>query len=517
MKKKIIKYLAFFCLFFSKNVYGISNEFKYVIDTIGVPQYNVYGQEINEDVYYTYNVFCYSSPKEASQSASQGFAEVVGGRWTRDDTKYTGSSSSGEYYFLGREYNGSLVSNVYYPVSFFPDTTPEYWNYQVVNGALASWNDSSKYKYVEQLDYMKNANILYDTLNFDKRTTNPYNLVEYNISPSQIGLDKIMLDTCSTWKTNGIMNVVRRDANSTIRYAIFATEPMAASACVKSSLVVGGTYTISENENSKVVPIQFGASAINLTDFAKPKHIKSIRSSLYINGTLVATVESSKVKDITKSYALVLSRENVNSYPLYIEVKSEMYTEFSVDGLMQDGLSKSVNVVIERYKNKLEDAELKELNKEDGKWYVKSLIKTPVTNSAGSIGMIECLKHLCLKVKTDYDTSDISVMLGNKEIATTEIFCKDKTHYLELSVPDNIITVQSWSYLRNKLGNYFLVNQSDVGKRVESPNVLKITVKGKEKCIDFDTIDNYNQNMNYTMYNVSNKEEVNKKIEIKDW
>ena len=51
-----------------------------------------------------------------------------------------------------------------------------------------------------------------------------------------------------------------------------------------------------------------------------------------------------------------------NSYPLYIEVKSSMYTEFAVDGLMRDGLSKTVTVNIEKYKNKLNDAELKLLS-----------------------------------------------------------------------------------------------------------------------------------------------------------
>ncbi len=251
--------VVIFAFGINSKIYGISSDFKYVIDTIGIPQYNIYGEEINEDVYYTYNVMSYGSPESASMGASQGFKCVNGGLWSSSGGKYVGIGQPGEYYYVGRAYNGSLISNVRYPVSFFPETVPNYWNYVETAGALASWNDSSKYKYIEQLKYMKNTSILYDRLDFVNKVTNPYDLIAYGISASQIGLNKITLDACATWKTNGVLTAVRRESTGAIRYAIFSTAPMAASASVKSNLVCLDSYTISENEKTKNVEISFGA------------------------------------------------------------------------------------------------------------------------------------------------------------------------------------------------------------------------------------------------------------------
>ena len=515
--RKILLIIFTFYIFNLKNVYGISENFEFVINTIGIPRYNVYGQEINEDVYYEYNVFAYSSPREASQNASQGFQETDYGKWTIDDRKYSGYGQRGEYYYLGREYNGSLISNVYYPVSFFPDTTPEYWNYMYINGAYDSWNDRSKFKYEEQIQYMKQSKIMYDTLDFEHRKTNPYNLIKYNITAADIGFDKIMLDTCSTWKTQGIMNVVRKDQNGAIRYSIFATEPMAASASVKSKLIVNDNYLIDENEKEKDIVISFGADAINLTDYAKVKHIKEIKAELYINGEKVSVISASKEKSLSKNYIYTLSRQRANSYPLYIEVKSSLYTEFAVDGLMQDGLSKEVNIEIKEYKTMLESAEIKELSKENSKLLVSPLIRTESTENSNSSGIVQCGRHICLKLKTDYDVDAVNIYINNNKEAFRHLKTKDGYIYIEIDLQDIKNTVASWAYLRNTKGNYFLVSSEDIGKRVASPNEIKIVINSVEKIILFDTIDNFNMNINYKMYNVINTEEINDKIEFEKW
>ena len=518
MKKYLLLIVIIATFYFgSYDVYGITDNFKYVIDTIGVPQFNVFNEEINEEVYYTYNVLCYSSPLDASVGASQGFVEVSNGKWTSNNTKYNGSGIPGEFYYLGTQYNGQRVSNVYYPVSFFPDSTPEYWNYMYMNGAVDSWNDKSKYKYVEQLEHMKSKKILYDTLNFETRKTDPYNLINYNITPREIGFDKIMLDTCSTWKTNGIMNVVRRDLNGGIRYAIFATEPMAASANVKSNLLVNDNYIIDENELEKKISITYGAEAVNLTDYAKYDHIKEIKSTLYINGEIVSSISLGKTKEVNKSYIYTLSRENANSYPLYIEVKSTMYTEFAVDGLMQDGLSKSVNVDVKNYKRKIEDIQLSQLIKNDNNYYVCSLIETDNTKLASSTGIIQCGNHLCIKVSSDYNVEDIAVKLNGMTIDYNVLVEKNGKYIISFVVPDELISLQSWNYLRMKKDNYFKVNQNDVGIREKQPNEVTVTVKGESKSAFFDAIDNYNSNLNYTMNNVRNIKEINEKIELNDW
>ena len=38
-----------FFLTLKSNIYGISDNFKFVIDTVGMPRYNVYFEEINEE------------------------------------------------------------------------------------------------------------------------------------------------------------------------------------------------------------------------------------------------------------------------------------------------------------------------------------------------------------------------------------------------------------------------------------------------------------------------------------
>lgn len=517
MKIKLLVTIFMIFFIFSENVFGISEHFKYVIDTIGIPEYNVYGQSLNEEVYYTYNVFCYGSPKESSLNCSEKFKSVANGKWTDSDTSYKGAGTPGEYYYLGREYNGSLVRNVYYPVSFFPDTVPNDWNYQIIEDASSSWKDSSKYKYVEQLEYMKNAPILYDELDFVNRVTNPYNLVNYGISANEIGLNKVRLNTCSTWKTKGILDVVRKDKNGKIRYSIFATEPMAASATVKSNLNARDSYTIEEDETVKSIVINFGASVENITDYAKVSHIKEIKSNLYINGELVSTIKGEKTKDILKSYSIILKREDANLYPLYIEVKSTLYTEFAVDGLMEDGLSKAINVNIKEHIPKIESADIKLLNKKDNKYFVSNLLRTSTSNNCNCAGIVQAGNHLALKVETHGKDSQFIIYINDSIVQADTIYKSGNTTYLDIQVPNEYITISGWNTAREKINNYFNINLEDIGTRCNVPNKLKIKYGKSEEIFIFDVIDNYNFNMNYTFKNVLNKEEIEEKLEISKW
>lgn len=69
--------------------------------------------------------------------------------------KWLSGGKRGEYYLLGRGYSGQTVANVYFPVDGTPEVTPDKWNYVYTAGAYNSWMDKSKYKYEEQLNYMK--------------------------------------------------------------------------------------------------------------------------------------------------------------------------------------------------------------------------------------------------------------------------------------------------------------------------------------------------------------------------
>lgn len=74
MKTKLVKYkiikkvlivlviTMFLCSFKEISFGAISSNFKFVIDTVGIPRYNALNEEISEEVYYTYNVFAYSNP-----------------------------------------------------------------------------------------------------------------------------------------------------------------------------------------------------------------------------------------------------------------------------------------------------------------------------------------------------------------------------------------------------------------------------------------------------------------------
>ena len=74
---------------------------------------NTYNEEINEDVYYAYNVFSYGKPHKV-QDKNQRWKNSKYGYWTKNGGKYNGSGTRGEYYILGRSYSGALIYNYYF-------------------------------------------------------------------------------------------------------------------------------------------------------------------------------------------------------------------------------------------------------------------------------------------------------------------------------------------------------------------------------------------------------------------
>ena len=79
MRKIVFKYIIFlsFLFIFKSKCLGVSDSFKFIIDTIGIPQYNVLGDEINEEIYNAYNLFVYSNPLAMySRTDTQRFKEV---------------------------------------------------------------------------------------------------------------------------------------------------------------------------------------------------------------------------------------------------------------------------------------------------------------------------------------------------------------------------------------------------------------------------------------------------------
>lgn len=537
----IILFLCVINITFSKSeCFGVSNDFKFVIDTIGIPQYNVYGEEINENIYYAYNVFVYSNPLLMySRTNTQRFKAVPdNGKWTENGDIYRGFGVRGEYYVLGVSYSGSLIENVYFPVDAIPETTPDNWQYISFAGAYESWFDTSKYKYIDQLNYMKNSNLLFDQLNFFNNTANSYNLIEYNIKPINIGLDKMRLNACSTWKTMGVISAKRINNKGQIRNAIFATKPMSANANIKSKLIVDNYIKVTDNLDNKNICISFGANAINLTTYAKKEHIKEMVSILYIDGKEVGKISNSKVLELNKQINFNINRDTFkNNQVVHLEIVSYMYTEFSVDGLMKDTLKKDITIQIDPKKIvPVKDLDIKILESKENKYFVNSFIKTNVTEQEKSIGFVEAGRKIILKLNLEDGIDElekINLYLNEKELKIENLDGNKINLNSELlkgkvlvffSIDEKLKnTIASWNYLRNETNSYFKVDFNEIGKRVNKPNKLKIvasTLKNEnfEKEILVDTIDSYTINMNYKYDKyVLNKDNVDSKEKIEDW
>lgn len=517
----------------NSNVYALSDKFSFLIDTIGIPRYNIYGEEINEEIYYTYNIFAYSTPNNLFNITSQQrFKNVNGvGKWIKEGGSYKGSGTRGEYYVLGRSYSGVLIYNVYFPVDSIPEVTPDKWNYISSKEAYDSWFNKDLYKYTEQLEYMKNADLLFDEINYSSNTINPYNLVSYRINANKIGLDKVILSSCATWKTNGVVKVNRRDSKGINKYAIFSVLPMAASADILSGIKVDDNVVIPKDSDNVKIPIQFSANAINLNAYADQKHIKEICSVIYIDGKEVARVSGSKTVYVDKYIDYTVSRDQYKSptfYNIDFKVKSYLYTEFSVDGLLENTVEKVVKLKVEPKEiipvKKISLNILKKTNNLD--WVVSPLVHNIYTNNSNSQGIIEAGRYMAIKLKLNVNNSDIQNLncyIDNEKIQNNIIACKERIVAIELPVDTDISnTIKSWNYLRDAKNNYFEIDFGEIGQRIVEPHTLKIeyTLSGSsyQNSIKFDSIDSYDKNINYIFDNgVMNKEEVLSEKSIEEW
>lgn len=508
----------------NKYCYCISKNFKFIIDTIGIPEYNVMGERINEDIYYSYNIFVYSDPIEIGKRTSLQRFKVVNdnGKWIQKDTL-----DKGEYYILGTNYSGGFVTNVYFPVDFIPETLPDNWMYLYNSNALDSWNDSSKYKYAEQLEYMKNSNLWFDKIDYQSNTCNSYDLVEYNINANKIGLDKVVLENSATWKTYGTVSVNRKTSDNKVRYATFFVKPMAASADVKSKLKIQDNIDV--NESAEYIDITFGANAINLSDYAKEEHIKEISSQIYINDEKIDEVSNIKSKNVEKNIRYKISSENFrsNKKVLNIKVKSYLYTEFSVDGLMQDVIERNITIHKDISNEETivpaDNIFVKILEKFEDEYFVKDLIKTDNTDVSDSIGIVERGRYLAVKIKgsNNIDSSNISVYINENKLNFDVLDILENCIVIKFNIENNdkiFNTIVSWKYLRDICSNYLNIKVKKIGNRIKDPNIVTIKVESNEYKFLVDVIDDFIYNINYTFLDkVNNVEQVNSKIRLEEW
>lgn len=528
--KKIIYSFVFlvwgFCML--NTTYGLSEEFKFAIDTIGIPRYNTYGQEVNEDVYYTYNVFSYGEP-HTTKDVNQRWKNSKYGYWTKSGGSYKGKGTRGEYYILGKSYSGALIYNYYFPMDVIPSTTPDKWTFYNYPGAEASWKDKTKYKYLEQLEHMKNSKLMFNDISSRAKADNPKYIKEYNITAKSIGLNKARLDVSATWKTYGMVST-RRKISGIIYAQVYLVKPMAAGANVVSSINVEEKYVLKETEDELVIPIEYKTEVANMSGYAKKEHIKEITSNLYINNKKIEEISGSKITSAGNEYLLVITRENFppnEEYSVEILVDGYMHTEFVADGLMRAKTTKIVKVLVEpKLIIPVRQSNLKILEKDTLSWVVRPLAQIS-KDIEESVGFTEAGKTLVLKLDLNVPEEkieNINVEINDVKIDTA-IYNTQENLALKLTLPKTLEPTLYGEYsLRQENGNYNKLNKDDIGKRIKEPHILRVEFEYNQKKfieeIKFDTLDTYLSNINTKVIssdiNASNYMSLNEWIGLKN-
>jgi len=504
---------------------GISKDFKFAIDTIGIPRYNAYGEEINEDIYYTYNIFSYGKPHKI-EDKNQRWKNSKYGYWTKNGSSYKGIGIRGEYYILGRSYSGTLIYNYYFPMDVIPSTTPDKWTFYKYPNAQATWKDKTKYKYLEQLEYMKTSKLMFNDISSRARADNPKYIREYNITANKIGLNKASLDTAATWKTYGMIST-RRLIDNTVYAQVYLVKPMSANADVKSSINVSQEYILKEEDDELIIPIEYKTEVINMSGYADEKHIKEIKSILYINGEKVDESSGSKIISVGNEYMLVITRDKFppnKNHSVEIMLDGYMHTEFVVDGLMRNKVSKTVSVYVEpKLIIPVKQSNLRILEKDTLDWVVRPLAQTYETSSE-SVGFTEAGKFLIVKLQLNVDREllqNITVIIDDGNPIESFIYNTYSDLVIRFQIPKTLSTTLYGEYsLREKQDTYFKLSKNDIGMRKEAPHVLKIKFKIDNKEyfeeIKFDTLDTYLSNVNTKFGRTTNSVE-EQYIKLKEW
>ena len=531
-KITILILLGVIFVLIGSNHYCLSDSFKFIINTIGIPQYNAYGVEINEDIYYAYNVFAYGSPEYLEgRNLEQRWKNSGYGLWSRYVGKYNGYGTRGEYNLLGQDYSGAVINNYYFPVDRVPPTPPNTWEYYYVPGGLESWTNTRKYKYIEQLEFMKNTQMLFNDISNRDACDNPAKIKQYNITANSVGLNNSRLDASSTWKTNGII-YTRRRSEGRIYYAVFLTAPMAANADIHSDInVKDSSYIMEEDDDEISIEIGYGSNIINMTGYAKKEHIREIKSELYINGKKVSEISGSKITNVGNKHMLVITRDISSpeaQHKVSIKVDSYAHTEFALDGLMRNVQEKEISIDIkERKINPIKSTKIMLLERTNSNLVVSPLAQSNITIGK-SEGITEAGRYLAIKLDLSKDNrgeniGKFDVSIDGQKVKEEEIIYAEKNVMLQIRMPKNLApTIYGWKSMRELYGNYFKISKEDIGSRIALPHeiIIKYEYEGKEHDtkILIDTIDDYISNMNYSLNVSENSGSYNSNKQLlEDW
>lgn len=314
--KRFFITVIIFLIFTGEANAAISENFAKTLEYMNIPESNIYGYEINEEIYNRYNIIVYGGPLNVKDK-NQRWKDVSCGKWINENT-----GNKGEYRLLGYNVSGTLVNNELFPDDYVSGKTPEEWDYIVIEDALGSWNDTEKYQTQEQYNYMMNQKLM-------------RNGIVYNLTAKDIGLEKARLEAYATWKTAGSIFTLKYDENGVLWGATFSVPPMAAEAKVNAILEFpnGMIYKTDESAEKVIIPFKYGAEVTNLSGFANDSDINSLYSELEVQYQVYDKISGSKISKIIKNNEIVINRADFNNANrIEIKVKNTSMLETCFDG-----------------------------------------------------------------------------------------------------------------------------------------------------------------------------------------
>lgn len=371
--KKIVCVLIIGFVLCGCSVLAYSDDFKFMIDTMGIEVESRNGYSLNEEIYEMYNQFVYGSPLDIF--SDQRWKNVSDGCWTKNGGAWNGKGVRGEYWVLGFDVSGDEVHNHKFPVDVEPPTPPTDWRYVVLKDAEASWNNENKYLHIEQKEYMLSSNLY-------------RNGVEYPLTARDIGLNKARVENYATWMTDGNIYTRRYDMNNKEWAANFIVPPMAGSAKFDSKLNFpnGVNYELIDSDFLDI-PIDFGAHIYNLSDYAKAEHVKLIQADLYVGG-LIDFISAEKCLNISDNGFLHIDKNDylgLEFVDIEVTVKAKLLTEFMADGVLTDVQSKTIRIVfnedVDEIEEEIEDVEWEDENGKLHKPVISNLKISRVSNN----------------------------------------------------------------------------------------------------------------------------------------
>ena len=423
MKKIFILSIMFFIL--SSTSFAYSSGFEYMIKTLEIPEKNVSGYYINEDIYNKYNLLVYGNP--LFMTKKQRWKETDIGNWQYNGGAWNGEGIRGEYWILGETYAGKEVHNELFPDDYTSGISPLDWNYIEITDADDSWLDVSKYQTEKQKEYMLNQKLA-------------RNNVTYDLTANQIGINKARAESFATWKTKGSIYTRKVDDKGIIWGATFNVPPMAADATLDAMLSFenGLKYSIAEDENEINIKIFYGANIKNISEFVSKEDIKSIKAELILDNQNVESFSREKVLSISNEYNLKINKATyANQSSIEIAVKCNAIAEtcFESDMPMYDSKEEILIIYIGEKENNVEVSNVNRRFESGDKPKIASIeIKRVTTDENGNVSYKDLdvvqktnSKFICagqvlyIRVKTLNNTSSVTLEIeGDKSIITLD-------------------------------------------------------------------------------------------------